>query len=274
MEPELKQRIIGTIVVTALAAIFIPMLFDEPVDNSGKAVAELNMQKPPVEADLASKAPANKEQVLAHGEPDLAAAELNDEDSVSEANPGNETKPGANTTADVQQRQDFIPPGEEDTDAKDIPGNAAVEEPVNEQADQNQKTTLDTGTVDAATPPARNLTEEPSKPRVERETAPKTTAKVGSDGGNAKSLEKTKPESKKKTASKLVRWSIQAGSFSKKENAQSLVEKLRKQGLPATIVTKGNLYRVKVGPELDKKKAADMKAKLDRQNITSYLHSE
>ena len=36
MDHELKQRIIGTVVVTALAAIFVPMLFDDPVDSSGK----------------------------------------------------------------------------------------------------------------------------------------------------------------------------------------------------------------------------------------------
>ena len=33
MNQELKQRLIGAVVVTALAAIFIPMLFDDPVDN-------------------------------------------------------------------------------------------------------------------------------------------------------------------------------------------------------------------------------------------------
>jgi DedD protein len=71
-----------------------------------------------------------------------------------------------------------------------------------------------------------------------------------------------------------VRYSIQAGSFSKKENAQALVEKLRKQGMPASIVTKGDLYRVKIGPELDKKKAKEMKAKLVKQNIEGILTSE
>lgn len=41
MDPDLKQRIIGAVVITALAAIFIPMLFDDPVDDSGRTVSEL-----------------------------------------------------------------------------------------------------------------------------------------------------------------------------------------------------------------------------------------
>ena len=61
-----------------------------------------------------------------------------------------------------------------------------------------------------------------------------------------------------KSGSELSRWFIQAGTFSKKENAMSLMETLRKQGLPVTLeATKGgNLYRLKVGPALEKKRAA------------------
>ena len=40
MNPELKHRLIGAAVVTALATIFIPMLFDDPVDNRGQLVSE------------------------------------------------------------------------------------------------------------------------------------------------------------------------------------------------------------------------------------------
>ena len=79
--------------------------------------------------------------------------------------------------------------------------------------------------------------------------------------------------------SELSRWTLQAGTFSKKENAVTLVEKLRKQGLPVTMdTTKGagntTLYRVKVGPTLDKKRALDMKAKMDSQKIQSLLVAE
>jgi DedD protein len=82
-----------------------------------------------------------------------------------------------------------------------------------------------------------------------------------------------------KSGSGTGRWFIQAGTFSKKENATSLMETLRKQGLPVTLeATKGSgntpLYRLKVGPALEKKRAAEMKAKVDSQHIHSIMIAE
>ncbi|MCK9396944.1 MAG: SPOR domain-containing protein, partial [Methylobacter sp.] len=121
-----------------------------------------------------------------------------------------------------------------------------------------------------------------------------TAAKAGSLGeaprqttpkqlGDAKSLaaavaEAKKPEAAPKANTKLVRWYIQLGSFSKKENAMSLWDSLREQGVPASLDTvetdKGTAYRLRVGPELDGKKAAAMKLRLDKQNIKAILISE
>jgi len=82
-----------------------------------------------------------------------------------------------------------------------------------------------------------------------------------------------------KSGSELKRWYLQAGTFGKKENALSLLETLHKQGLPAMIEPingAGNttLYRIKVGPTLDKKRASEMKVKLDGQKIQSLMMSE
>ncbi len=53
---------------------------------------------------------------------------------------------------------------------------------------------------------------------------------------------------------------IQVGSFSNQDNATKLVQRLRKAGLdtmpPQPVIVNGKqLYRVKVGPELDKANA-------------------
>ena len=66
MNQELKQRLIGAVVVTALAAIFIPMLFDDPVDNSGQSVSELVIPATPVNTgeESANKLPTSANQVL------------------------------------------------------------------------------------------------------------------------------------------------------------------------------------------------------------------
>lgn len=70
--------------------------------------------------------------------------------------------------------------------------------------------------------------------------------------------------------SNLIRWFLQVGTFGEKENALSLQNKIRKQGFPASISTKsgenGLLYKVRVGPELDKNRVEAMKSKIDKKN--------
>jgi DedD protein len=75
-----------------------------------------------------------------------------------------------------------------------------------------------------------------------------------------------------------VRWTIHAGSFGQKDNATTLMKTLREQGIPVSIETissaKGPMYRLKIGPELDKKKAAANKAKLDKQGVGNVMIAE
>lgn len=177
MEQALKQRLIGAAVITALAAIFVPMLFDDPVDDKGALVSELAIPEPPTSTFKSSitRLPGNAEQVLKLPPPEPLVTE---------------------------------------------PTESVPEEPVQTSAGQ------------------------------------------------------------KKKGQQMVRWVIQVGSFSQKEKALDLRNKLRKQGFSAfneSIVTeaKGKLYRVRVGPELDKKRAEAMQAKLEKQNsIKSILVSE
>jgi len=58
-----------------------------------------------------------------------------------------------------------------------------------------------------------------------------------------------------------------------------LMETLHKQGFPAILesinsAANTTLYRIKVGPTLDKKRGLEMKAKLDAQKISSFLTAE
>ena len=83
----------------------------------------------------------------------------------------------------------------------------------------------------------------------------------------------------KQAVSNKVRWFLQVGIFGEKSNAVSQRNKLRKQGFPTTISKesseKGLLYRVRVGPELDKKRAEATKVKVDKLNsIKSILTPE
>lgn len=74
----------------------------------------------------------------------------------------------------------------------------------------------------------------------------------------------------------LVRWVIQAGSFGEKKNAIILRDKLRKQGFNAFVeLNDKKLFRVRIGPELDKKRAEKTKARLEKtNNMKTILVSE
>jgi len=64
MDQELKQRIVGIIVITALAAIFVPMLFEEPIGERGKAISALKIPDYPDVAVNSVVLPETIEQVI------------------------------------------------------------------------------------------------------------------------------------------------------------------------------------------------------------------
>ena len=67
----------------------------------------------------------------------------------------------------------------------------------------------------------------------------------------------------------LSAWIIQVGSFSKRENAEKLVTQLRGKFFAADMeqasVKGRTMYRVLVGPEIDRKRAETMLARLNRE---------
>lgn len=79
-------------------------------------------------------------------------------------------------------------------------------------------------------------------------------------------------------STKMQRWFIQAGVFKLENNAVALRNIILKQGFPAFIspilTDTGIMYQTKVGPELDKKRAQQIKEKLDKLNNikTILLH--
>lgn len=288
MDHELKQRIIGAVVVTALAAIFIPMLFDDPVDNSGNAVKELAIPQAPAEtsSQVSQNLPADKTQVMNRQDIELNATEVNEE--------GMSPTMGDETALDTQDGGQSEQLKSTDTMAGADPGmseNDLEEDNTSKHTGQSDDTGLDTGIVheanqsegkvnEAVSPqvetlkkPSKNLekTSEPTIVKPDATEKPKAKSVISE---KAKVVDKAQKSSTTKSGSKLVRYSIQAGSFNKKENAQALVEKLRKQGLPASIVSKGDYFRVKVGPSLNKDKAKEMKSKLDKINVKGLIVAE
>jgi len=231
MNQELTQRIIGAVVVTALAAIFLPLLFEDPAEDAGQVINQLEIP----------------EQQFPGGDA-----------SVS-------TLP--ETPADVITAEDA-----------DFANQADSEEPEPELSDQEMM----------AEPPADvaiDETEEfapvaPSPPEPPRQkaapAAPKPTSQTNASGKPAST---TPAPTTKPQKPDLKRYYLQVGSFSKQANAQALAEKLKNQGMPVFMETintpgKGTLYRLRVGPELEKKRALSIQHALDKQKINSLLITE
>jgi DedD protein len=291
MNPELKQRLIGAAVVTALATIFIPMLFDDPVENTGQSVSELSIPAAPIKSTEVS---ANKLPTPANKTPKKPNA-------AEPANPEGEPVTDAEMVDDAEAEATTEPPVNESTptpaDAK------AVAEAEQLPAAEEESEPLDTGVIPEAKPSVKKPTTKPIKPVVDTEVPAKVklpikkietnTPKLSPATKPADVVVATKPVIKTPPTAKpvvvgtpekaaktpeLVRWTIHAGSFGQKDNATTLMKTLREQGIPVSIETipsaKGPMYRLKIGPELDKKKAAANKAKLDKQGVNNVLISE
>ncbi len=319
MDHELKQRLIGAVVVTALCAIFIPMLFDDPVENSGQVVSELSIPAPVNQGtELGGKVPDNAEQVLKLPEEPLSsetagdtlestgvAEEIIEEPEVKQGRSGESlyaesegyTREDGNAEEPIDEPEINRPKPHPKKVIPEQSAGFAQSRPLS--SDQTNDTRVKVMARDEAiakepakikkvveavkSAPVRKLDSEPPMTAGTLDDAEQVRPITPKQPSSAKSLAAAVAEAKKPTVApkaspKLVRWYIQLGSFSKKENAMSLWESLHEQGLPASLDTvqtdKGISYRLRVGPELDGKKAAAMKSRLDKQNIKAILISE
>jgi DedD protein len=87
MDHDLKQRLVGAVVITALAAIFVPMLFDDPIPDQGRLTNELRIPEPPIEhfSETSDKLPESAEQVLALPESPALHVEQKKNDNNNDA---------------------------------------------------------------------------------------------------------------------------------------------------------------------------------------------
>lgn len=252
MDQELKQRLIGAAVITALAAIFVPMLFDDPIDETGKSISELKIPEPPAKVqdveimplpekveDVATAAPEEKplktQPVVVDEE---GAVERDAEAPRPQTHLIAKDKPAA-------QRPQLVEPDAEDTaiaEAEDVPPAIKPAKPIAQPVQSLPITTAAPKVLKPATKAA--------------ETAPAETA--------------AKPAGETAT-----RWYLNAGSFSQKANALTLLETLKQQGFAASVKEiageKGTVFKVRIGPMLDKAKAQAVKNKLTQINVNSFV---
>ncbi|MGZ8240847.1 MAG: SPOR domain-containing protein [Methylobacter sp.] len=300
MNQELKQRLIGAVVITALAAIFIPMLFEDPIDNSGQRVSEMAIPEAPVNSagDTAGKLPANADEVLTKLD-DQEALPLEEAGDIAgniDTGTEEEVEQGVNEPENEEQKLISNPDASAEPPDSEVLGDSIGNTHAEDEAEplSTQHKSNPPKQVESSEPLDTNIIEEIKKPVkakkpviATKKPTPKPVASLKPvESGPIAAIKKpvTAPKASPKVnptkpAHELVRWYLQAGSFAKKDNALALWESIRKQGLPVLLETiqvaeKGSLYRLKVGPELDKDRALALKARLDKQNIKTILVSE
>lgn len=231
MDNMVKQRVIGAVVLVALAVIFVPMLFEQPEDDLGPVGSNLPAQPEPVVRDRIEpltlpEPPVDPEQapvVLEQAPVDAAA------------------------TADAAAQ-----------DAAALAADAVDEaaDPVTDQATQ--------------TPAVTTPSTAAEQPAAAPEAAPVTAPAAPAPATAAQSAAPVKP---------LSGWVVQLASLSNKDNALALRARLQELGYTAFVeeakTSKGVLFRVRVGPELERSSAETMRDRLQEQvklkgMVTSY----
>jgi len=117
--------------------------------------------------------------------------------------------------------------------------------------------------VPAATSPAPARQESVVPEPVRKEPKPVVVKSQEADKGPEKVPEQPAP---RPAASTTGMWAVQLGSFSNKDNAEKLAADLRKQGYAAFLsqlaTDKGQLHRVRIGPQKDRASAEAMASRL------------
>ncbi|MBB1059712.1 SPOR domain-containing protein [Marilutibacter spongiae] len=295
MEPALKQRLIGAIVLVALAVIFLPMLIKGPAPESGVADLPLDMPDAPQGGFETRELPlvtpgATPEGGAVGMSTDGALPTVDTRDAAAQApegalpatTAGGDYALGFGTYASSQDAARVIKvlgdkglPGFQDTiegadkrtlyrvrigpyaTREEAEAARVVAAGVNPQVDV-RVIVLDADAAEPAPPVAAKPEPEPQapSPATPVATAPATPAPAPK-----------KPEPPKPVPSApSVGFAVQLAAFSHAEDAAKLRDRARAAGFSAFIESvdtdKGTLSRVRVGPVADRAEAEALKAQL------------
>jgi DedD protein len=130
IDDTLKNRLAGAAVITVLAVIFLPMLFDDPVEKKGQVVSELDIPRKPEVSPLLTTA------IVPEKTSEAVAAK-----SLESAAPANVVTDDSNDLTDDTEKSDA------GMNTEELPLNA--EQVKKEESQSASKTTHKTEIVDA-----------------------------------------------------------------------------------------------------------------------------
>lgn len=287
MDNRLKQRLVGAFVIVVLAVIFIPYLVEKPTEPEKPVVSTEPPPRPSQNFNnremtfSLSPSPSTpletpREEIAkqpSFSQPDLPKIELMG------------LKPNQSVTpVDTIESEQSIQGKVEPTDSVQVETararmEAARQEAIREQAEAAR---AEVAREEAAsrTEAARERAEAARAEAVRAQTKAKTTPAKPAEivlpkieligkpnGSDAPASPPPKPL--QTAAADRYGWLVQAGSFSRSENAYELRDRLHSRGFNAFVERAkegGNaLYRVRIGPQLSRTESENVLARLQRE---------
>lgn len=266
---ELKQRIIGLVVLLALAIILVPLIFDSEValspPNHSITLTAIKPQTSPDQSGVVNyQAPAIKPTITPTSSNTTAPPSTDSESTVA----------SADNTVDEEEHFDDI---EEPANSTD---NTATEL----TSSQSEVATV----AKTSTSQQEMLNETALKLAMARDESRQKHATIQSTGKTyfkvnpAKTtLTSTKPakttlakKNSQNTATVAGAWIVQMGSFSDSSNAKKLVQTLQSKGLNAFAKNdpvKKNVHRVFIGPPQNREQADKVVAQLQQKHLSGIV---
>lgn len=255
MDNSSKQRLIGVMVLVALATIVLPIAFHQSsTQNIALSIPE-NAPPPPPLSDVQIAPPTRQTPMTEK----VAFQTEHTNESTSQS----QTE-AANTESLTAPDQTLSPSASEGTQPVAQRAASPAEPLASEPNAQNT----------ASTAQAPDTTSSPAAAAVTATTEHANTP-VATSMTNAVSVKPT--PSIKPAAAQFPAWNVQLGSFSDEKNAQHLISTLRKNGFnayskPINTAQNKTITKVFIGPELHRTQAEAIVKKLqDQHHIKGFI---
>lgn len=242
MDERLKQRAVGGVVIVALLVIFVPMFLDFSEEGQEGAATSAVPPQPQAEMQTLEIPLADLQQrQVADGLPPATESPEHILAEVMDAEVMGDIRPQA--VPDPDQVLDPLPPGSINEAGPAVPPPAAAQAPAK--------------SVAPAKVPATTAAKPPVKAPQKLAAAPPPKSKIA----------EPKPKlAGPSTGAKA--WAVQVGSFTKRETAEKLRDRLRKSGYRAFVTTAQaagkTVVRVRVGPELERADADQLRKRIEK----------
>lgn len=233
MDERLKQRAVGGVVIVALLVIFVPMFLDFSEETQeGTATSMVPPQPQAAMQTLEIPLVDLQERQVADGLPPDTESPEQLLAEVMDAQVTDDIRPQAEGQSD--QVLDPLPPQAQSEPIPTAPS-AAVKAPAPAPAKAPVP----------AKAPAKLAAAEPPKSKIAQ---PKPKLAGPNTGAKA--------------------WAVQVGSFTKRESAEKLRDRLRKSGYRAFVTSAQaagkTVVRVRIGPELERADADQLRKRIEK----------